>query len=239
MKFIDDLIASIKQDSIIRKLMMGVHWTAVSSRYCGMASTVVDTKPHGEEKIKGAGELQTMKTLQLAAYAYSEKTLESSLGIAAINSLLPPPIEKVTQINAFHVIIEKAAQKTAALFGHFPYIDDLRKAAETLYVFELAPTAQEYSIDRIPELLPQADVIAITSNTIINHTLEQILPFIKKDAYSVMLGPSTPMSPVLFDYGISMLAGVRIINEDQLFRSISQGAIFRQVQGAELITWEK
>jgi hypothetical protein len=51
-----------------------------------------------------------------------------------------------------------------------------------------------------------------------------------------MVGPSTPLSSILFDYGISMLAGIKVINPGLLFKSVSQGAIFRQVKGVELIS---
>ena len=47
------------------------------------------------------------------------------------------------------------------------------------------------------------------------------------------------MSPILFDYGISLLAGVQIIDPNALIRTVSQGAIFRQVEGIKRITIQK
>lgn len=219
--------------------MLGIHWTTVSSEFCGMASTVIGNQPHGEDVIREAGNLELKSGLQLANYVYSNNTLESSLGLAAINSLLPAPEGSITKMNAFKVLIEKAKNKTVSIFGHFPYLDQLKETSKDLFVFELNPREEELPINLVPEILPEAEIVAITSNSLINHTIIDILPYIRNNAFSVMVGPSTPMSPVLFDYGFSMIAGVRILDEEKLYHSISQGAIFRQIQGVELITWEK
>ena len=95
------------------------------------------------------------------------------------------------------------------------------------------------SLDQVPSILPDVEVAAITSNSIINHTLEDILPYLRREAFSTMVGASTPFSPLLFDAGFDMLAGVRILDENAVFQSIGQAANFRQVRGKELITVTK
>lgn len=237
MNLFDDLIGSINQDAPIRRVLAGVHWTAVSSRGCGMASTVMETKPHGEDKVKDAGELNSKTALELAHYIYSENTLEASIGFAALNSLIDPPIKELVEINAFKYLIDKGAGKHVAVFGHFPYLDELRSSASQLIVFELAPGAGEHNLNEVPKLLPDAEIVAITSNSLINHTLAEILPHIKSSAFTALVGPSTPLSSVLFNYGIRMLSGVQVVDETALYQCISQAAIFRQTRGAKLVTW--
>jgi len=51
----------------------------------------------------------------------------------------------------------------------------------------------------------------------------------------MMLGPSTPLSPVLFDYGLDALSGSIVVDRDQLLTCISQGANFRQVRGVRKV----
>jgi uncharacterized protein (DUF4213/DUF364 family) len=53
------------------------------------------------------------------------------------------------------------------------------------------------------------------------------------------LGPSTPLSPVLFNHGVSILSGSRIIDEAAVLRTVGQGATFRQVEGVRLLTLKK
>jgi hypothetical protein len=236
MKIIQDLLDSIQTDTPIQRLLVGVHWTAVLSRGCGMASTVMSAKPHGEGAVRGAGNLERLSALELAQYALSENTLEASIGLAALNSLIDVPKKKVVEVNAFQFLTEQGAGKTVAVFGHFPNIKALRDSAIRVIVFELTPAEGEYGLGDIPRQLPSADLVAITSNSLINHTLPEILPHIRAGAFTMLLGPSTPLSPVLFDHGLDMLAGVRVTDTRLLFDSVAQGAIFRQVNGVELIT---
>lgn len=204
-----------------------------------MASTITGNKPHGDDVVREAGNLERKSAKEIAHYLNSENPLEASIGLASLNSLIDVPRDKLIRVNAFKVLIEKSIGKTAALFGHFPYISEFRKAAGRLTVFELNPDENEHNMDEVPKLLPEAEIVAITSNSIINHTIKFILPYIKSNAFTVMVGPSTPLSPILFDFGISMLSGVIINDEKALYQSISQGAIFRQVKGAELVCWQK
>jgi uncharacterized protein len=239
MQIISDLINSLNTDYPIKQIIVGAHWTTVCSHFWGMASTVMSEKLHGKGFVKNAGRLEKMSAKDLSAYAQSENTLESSIGLACINSLITIPEEKITRTNAFDVVAEKGAGKNIAIFGHFPQMERIRKISKSLSVFELKPAEDEYGLEKIPEILPSTNVVAITSNSIINHTLDLILPFLNLEAFSIMVGPSTPLSPVLFDYGISTLAGIRVVDSALMVQSLSQGAIFRQMQGVEVITVSK
>ncbi len=44
------------------------------------------------------------------------------------------------------------------------------------------------------------------------------------------------MSPILFEHGLDILAGIRIIDADLVQLFLSQGASFSQVKGIEKIT---
>jgi uncharacterized protein (DUF4213/DUF364 family) len=72
----------------------------------------------------------------------------------------------------------------------------------------------------------------------INHTLEGLLKLSKK-AYIVLIGPTSPRSPILFDHGIEAIFGSKIIEPDRLIRSISEGATFKEVTGVRLLTLTK
>jgi uncharacterized protein (DUF4213/DUF364 family) len=59
------------------------------------------------------------------------------------------------------------------------------------------------------------------------------------EALVMMLGPSTPLSPVFYNYGVSILSGTRVINEATVLRTVSQGATFQQVEGVRLLTFRR
>jgi uncharacterized protein (DUF4213/DUF364 family) len=76
----------------------------------------------------------------------------------------------------------------------------------------------------------------LNASTLINHTFDQMAPHWHSEVTVMMLGPSTPLSPVLFDYGISVISGAQVIDVEAALRTISQGATFRQVEGVRLLT---
>ena len=81
------------------------------------------------------------------------------------------------------------------------------------------------------DLIPQADVVGLTSSALINHTFDGLLSLCRPDAFVVALGPTTPLSPVLFDHGVHVLAGSDVVDEAAALYTIGQGASFREIQG--------
>ena len=78
--------------------------------------------------------------------------------------------------------------------------------------------------------------VAITGTALINHTLDGLLALCQPDALVMVLGPSTPLSPVLFEHGVTLISGARVVDEAAVMRTISQGATFQQVEGVRLLT---
>ncbi len=239
MTILGDLLSSLPGDEPVRSVLVGVHWTVVCSRYCGMASTLQGQKPHGHEKVRDVGGLHTKNARQLGEYALSDNLIEASIGMAAINSLIDPVEGRkggYEEINAYDVLVRYGAEKNVALVGHFPFIPELRQEVGELWVIEQKPSQGEYPVAAAAELISQADVVAITGSSLINHTLDELLGFCQPGSIVLILGPSTPLSSVLFAHGATLISGTRIINEQAVLRTVSQGANFQQVEGAQLIT---
>ncbi|HSQ16074.1 MAG TPA: DUF364 domain-containing protein, partial [Anaerolineales bacterium] len=87
--------------------------------------------------------------------------------------------------------------------------------------------------------IPQADVVAITSSALINHTLDDLLALCRPEALVMMLGPSTPLSPLLFNHGVDILSGSLVVDESAVMRTVGQGASFQQVEGVRLLTFRR
>jgi uncharacterized protein len=233
---LDELLASLTDDVPIRSVLVGVHWTVVCSRGCGMASTILGDQPHGHVNVREVGRLQHMSARELAEYARSENPLEASLGVAAINSMLEVDESKAVELNAGDVLADHGAGKKVALVGHFPFIPKLRQAVGELWVIEQRPVKGEFPAEAAQDLIPQAEVVALTGSSLINHTLDQLLAMCRPDALVLVLGPSTPLSPFLFAHGASLLSGARVIDEAAVLRTVAQGATFQQVEGVRLVT---
>ena len=80
-----------KNTESIKKIIMGVHWTLVESLTCGLASTQIEPPPHFYKQIRDAGKLEKLAVSELAHLLYSDKWLEATIGLAAINSSILIP----------------------------------------------------------------------------------------------------------------------------------------------------
>lgn len=239
LQILKDILQTIESDFPIDEILVGVHWTAIKSRYCGLASTMSEPPPHHDNQVRDVGQLQQKSALELAQYIFSDRLLEASLGMAAINSLIEVDESRCEPLNAFDIIAEIGSGKNIGVIGHFPFIPALKKIAGKLWVFERRQQEGDLSEEEMQHLLPRCDVVAISGTTLINHTFETVMKLCRKDAFKVMLGASTPMVPVLFDCGIDALSGCKVIDPDRTLSCISQGATFKQINGIKLITMKR
>jgi uncharacterized protein len=228
---LDDLLASLEGDAPVRSVHVGAHCTAVLSRNGGLAATAAWGASHTAHGVRGAGSLHERSARELAEYARSDNTIEASIGVAAVNSLLRVPAAARRELNGRRLLLERAAGKRVALVGHFPFVPELRSAAKTLWVLELRPDAGDCPATEAPDLIPQADVVAITGSTLVNHTLDGLLALARPDGFVILMGPSTPLSPVLFDHGVDVVAGAVIEDEGLAIPALVQGASFRRLPG--------
>jgi len=67
-------------------------------------------------------------------------------------------------------------------------------------------------------------------------TIERLLELCQPQAYVVILGGTTPLLPVLFDYGVNAISGAEVIDAEMVLCGVSQGATFRQLKGIRLLT---
>ena len=240
MELLKKILNTLPKDAIpVRNVIVGVHWTLVSSKYCALGSTIVGEGPHGHSKIRDVGFLQEKSAQELAQWALSENLMEASIGMAAINSLLDLDEKRMEEVNASEVIAHKSEEKNLVVVGHFPFVDRIRTITKNCWVIEKKPYGDDFPEEACSEFIPQADVIAITGTAFINHSMENLLSLCQPESMVVVLGPSTPMTPLLFEYGISFLSGSRVIDEAAAIHTIQQGASFPQVKGTRLLTMSK
>ncbi|TSA23839.1 MAG: hypothetical protein D4R67_12795 [Bacteroidetes bacterium] len=211
------LLAQIRNhDAPVTDVWIGLFWSAVGSRYIGMSHTF---KTGHKVEIEHSGELSSFSAYQLAERLFSWEPLEASIGVAALNSLIEP---KGTTGNIKDYIKESAQGKAVTIIGRFPFNDEITRIAGKTYILEIEPTGDELPMTACEEVVPESDINVITATALINHTLERLLELGSK-GINIVLGPSTPLSPVLFDFGADILAGVRVYDKDLLVKSITQG----------------
>lgn len=237
MKLLNSLLETLPVDPIpVRKVIIGIHWTLVGSKYCGLGSSLVGEGPHGHSQVRDVGNLHRKSAQELAHWILSDNLLEASIGIAAINSLMEVDESRMEQINAAEIIARESKDKNLVVVGHFPFVERMKSIAKNCWVIEKRPYGDDFPEEAAQEFIPQADVIAITGTALINHTMENLLALCRPTARVMVLGPSTPLSRLLFDYGVSFISGSRVIDEEAAIATIQQGASFPQVKGVRLVT---
>lgn len=240
MPILDDLLETLDYDTPIKDIRLGLFHTGVLTRHCGLASTLprdaLKQRPLFAPLVAEAGFLMEKPVDELARLAFSDNLPEATIGMAAVNSLIDVDQDKCSVLNAGDLIAEKGTGKRVAIVGHFPFVPKLRDIAGELWVIEKNPEEGDLTEDAAEDFLPKADVVGITGATLTNHTFDHVIELCRSDAFVVLLGDSTPLSPVLFDHGIDAVAGTHVVDPDLALRCVSQGATFRQIKGRQLMT---
>ncbi|MEJ2209589.1 MAG: histidine kinase N-terminal 7TM domain-containing protein [Anaerolineae bacterium] len=119
---------------------------------------------------------------------------------------------------------------------HFPFVERVRRAASACWVLELHPRPGDLPAEWAAEVLPRADVVALTGTSLINHTFDDLIALCRPGAFVLLLGGSAPLTPLLFDRGVDAVSGTRVVDVPAALQSVGQGATFRQIAGRQLLT---
>jgi uncharacterized protein (DUF4213/DUF364 family) len=234
MQIISQILSQLPDGQVL-DVRIGLHWTAVvvdtgGARRCGLAATVYDGHNHDSvPDVPQAGQLEMSSAHELAELALSMRSILAGVGMAAINALLPRDPALWTEENAETVLARVGAGKRVAMVGHFPFVERLRPQVGELVVLEQNPLPGDLPAEAAVDELPKADVVAITGMTFTNHTLENLLSLSRPEAFVMVMGPSTPLSPVLFAYGVKVISGAVVTAIDPVLHSLCQGANFKQL----------
>ena len=200
----------------------------------GIASTLKGSGPH--DHIVESGNFREMNLRRLAEFIFSKNILKASIGMAAINAWMSLYKRPYRQLKAQNLIYEKGRNKTIGVIGHFPFLENL-EGVERLFIFEKDPTEGDLREEDIKTYMPEADIAVITGTALINHTFSEIMNYVREDAYKIVMGPSTPLSPVLFDYGIDAVCGTLIKDYEQLKLCVMEAVPVKHLKGKEFVTW--
>ena len=236
----DALLRSLQADAPVNQVLVGAFWTAVALRTgpprCGLASTLRPDAHPGSLPVPRAGRLLECSGRELAELLRSSSSMEASIGMAAFNALLDVDEGNCAEVNAREVSLERGAGRRVAIVGHFPFVERVRQVASECWVLGLRPRPGDLPAGRAAEVLPQADVVALTGTSLINHTFDDLIGLCRSDAFVILLGGSAPLTPVLFDRGVDAVAGTRVVDVPAALQAVGQGATFRQIAGRRLLT---
>jgi len=218
MGLLEELIDSARgHDEDVSNIIMTPYWTLVTSGAPGIASTL------GYQPECGAALKDTIlrsRTPALLDLAFSDDLAEASVGVATLNSIVSRYTEPGKTKRG---MLPRARDKKVAVVGKFPFIDRLKELAGEVWTISSDLGGGEYPEEKAASILHVADISIIAGSAIVNRSLERYLKW-AEPSYTIVFGPSTPLSPILFKYGADQLGGIKITNEGRVATAIAAGA---------------
>jgi len=242
MSLLEALLDSLSGDATVQEARSNRNWFAVWSRYCGLASTFASSEydeAGGTTRSNGYESLTGSSARELARSCLSNDPLEAALGMATVNSLLDIDESRCEERNGRELLLERALGKRVALVGHFPFVPELREVARELSVLELRLRPGDLPATEAARVIPEVEVVAITGTAFVNHTIEPLLGYCRPEALVIVIGPTVPLSSVLFDFGVDIISGARVADPPLVLRQVCEGAEFRRIQGVRRLTMQR
>jgi len=234
---LDDVLSSLRSDAPVRDLSVCLRVTAVWSRCLGLAySFPRERRSSGDPR--PARPLYEMTARELAGMARSPDANDASIGVAAINSLIEPDPSMLREGKAHDLIVERGAGRRVTVVGHFPFVDAIREKVGELCVLEKEPREGDLPAEEAGRVIPRSDVVAITGTALINGTLDELLA-LARGRTTIVLGPSTVLSPVFFDHGVDAVCGSVVTAPEQVLRCVRAGTGFRHIEGLRPVIMER
>ena len=240
MEILQELLESLKIDLPVTAGVVGSHLMAVASQRLGLAAHLHNQgQSDAVVSEKGVGTLIGRRAGDLAHWLLEDHWVRAGIGMAALNSVLEIDYQALIEVNAKQIIADRAIGKNLMVVGHFPFIGQLRSKVRNLWVMEKEPRSGDLSEEEGYRALAEADVVAITGSCLINHTFGRIMANCKPGSFKIMLGPSTPLSTILLDCGLDVIAGALVEEKSTVLKMVENGAAFRQLKGVRTVVMTK
>ena len=220
--------SSLVGELTVQDARIGVGYTAVQldNGQLGVAYTFLDGLSGGCGVYGGPRPLAGMPAAELLTLFDSGGALESALALACANALINTPNQAYSE-GASVTQLDFRSSDRVGMIGHFaPIVSKIAPQVGSVEIFERVarPADGIRGFDEAGQLLPACDIALITSTSILNNSIEQILPLVQRCREVVMLGTSTPMSAEVFaDTPVTLLSGIAVTDGGGILRAVSEG----------------
>lgn len=242
----DRLISGIPEDIFVEDYVVGCNWTMVKAggEYA-VALTVRQRAGKSEKNVPIIG--QPLR--KAAEMVKSWNFIDASIGMAAINAFYNAPsrLNKLgliaregnapKQNDAFSLFGPAVEGKKVTVIGHFPQIEKRLQPICELSILEREPEPGDYPDSACEYILGEQDFVFITGMTLTNKTLPRLLELIRPDAQICMVGPSVPLSDILFSFGVDHLSGFCSMNDVRVLEAFRRGAKQGVFQGGQMVNY--
>ena len=211
-----DLVLGVG-DGTARRVVLGFNWVLVEGpEGCGLAQTP-SRGAAGCRDIPDADGLAGRPLAELARRVHSWNPVEAAIGLAALNAHYNRHDLQADPGNGLDAFAREPGPIT--IVGRFP---GLAKRFADVRVIEREPGENEFPATAADWLLPGSERTVVTASALIDHSLPGLLAA-RREGDVALVGPSTPLTPRLHDYGIDLLAGMIIEDVEGAARAAAEG----------------
>jgi uncharacterized protein (DUF4213/DUF364 family) len=211
----------------VRDVRLGLGYTAVAleNGQLGVAYSFLDGIGGGCSVYEGVRPIAGRSAMDLVHLFDNENALDSSLALACANALFNTANQPYTE-GASITQLDFQATDRVGMVGHFaPIVNKIlpRVAAVEIFERQSQPEKGIRNIDEAADILPLCDIALVTSTSIINNTVDQVLALLDQCREVVMLGTSTPMSKAVFaDTPVTLLSGIVVNDATGVLQAVSE-----------------
>ena len=210
------------EDGEVKQIVCGTRWIMVQGPHgtglCYLPRHPKDLLPH-------LPQLARRGLRGLAGLVQSWNPVEMALGLAAVNAHYNRSDLDGRAGNGVKALRHIPGQ--VAIIGAFPGIDGILPRRT---VIEADPKPGEYPLAAMDSIVPNCAAVVANSSVLVNRTLPRLLRLAPNRPIG-LIGPSTPLTPRLYNYGPSLLGGLVVDDADGLAAAIRAGASPREFGG--------
>ena len=222
------LFANKAQQVTIEVLNLGLGYTAVTTSdggiglsytYFGDKKSCMVLNEHIDYEAKPAS--------LLLEKIKSDNSVERSMALALINALNYDAALTLPEDNDNNIMYDKfkiGTDSKIAMVGFFgPLARNFKEKKVPLEILDES-RGLGHKKDFYHKLGNWAEVLLLTSTSILNQSTEEILENVSEKVKTVMLGPSTPMAGKAFEHlPVHMLAGTVPIDKEKTLKAVRHG----------------
>lgn len=218
---VETLIAATPETAS-RMVIVGYNWTMVEGAEGVGLVTTPAKGGDGAATTRDTGRYGGRNLRDLAGLARSTNPYERAIGCAAINAGINRFDLQGPDGNGLEFLGSDEGQ--TVVVGRFPKLDERLPGA---LVLERNPGPGDLPASAAAEVIPGCARLIITATTWVNASLAGLLR-LADCAHVSLVGPGTPLSPVLLGQGIHRLSGFVVTDVGGLRQAIAEGAGARQ-----------
>lgn len=209
---------------VARRVIVGLNWTLVEGPNGTGLSHTPTRGTNGCRSLPDPGSYSGRDLAGLASLVASDNVFEIAIAIAAINAFHNRSDRAGSETNGLD-LVEPCGEETVVI-GRFPGLDARLPGAA---VIEREPGPGDYPETAAERLLPASRYLVVTASTLLDGALPELLA-LAPQAYTVLLGPGTPLADPLFGHGIDALSGIVVDDVDGLAAVIAEGGAVRAMK---------